>query len=50
MNVVEMGGGTPEEGCYWAERENGEIIKKDRKDSVIHLPESLMNSNTKHLR
>ena len=26
-----------EEGWYWSENENGEIVKEDANDSVIHL-------------
>lgn len=35
-------------GCYWAEGENGEILMEDKKDNLIHLPESLPGVATGH--
>lgn len=39
VSEVEVGRAAP--GCYWAEGENGEIVMKERKDTVIHLHVSM---------
>lgn len=38
-NGVDVGGGAPQESCYWAEEGNGEIIMEHRKKNV-NQPES----------
>lgn len=35
-----------EAGCYQAKGENGKTIKKAKKESIIHLPESLLGMTT----